>query len=666
MTDSEFHHFLDDVGHLIQPQQFRLSVYQGGVEPSLRKVVWRHLLNVYPEGMNGRERFDYLRHKVSDYYKLRDNWRDLFIKGEETDEIKYVTSMVKKDVLRTDRMHPFYSGTDDSHNVLGLFNLLVTFALTHPEVSYCQGMSDIASPILLVQNDEAHAYICFCGAMKRLTGNFLYDGEAMMAKFQHLDILVQHYDPAFHAYLKYHNAEDMFFCYRWLLLELKREFPLDDALFMLEVMWSSLPPDPPEEGIQLADKSYYEHGLGFSPCSPTLANHAYLRLRSLTRHSVPTSPDSSQLAAGDDAQSKTQSLQVVTPADIITPSEEVKRLDPSEFVPVEEDLATKTMRQKSCSIDRSLENDSLNVTLNSVDHGSEEEENEEEDVESLEVPEQDGHSDCTVDEHLSDRLLNVLNSFSLNSPEQTQNSSKPTAATSITITGAPDESSLHQPSTDAQSGGGAPGSPKRPSAIQLQSPFQPEESKGKVDVREELGSENSQDTQNVEIQANPDKPAKVVPAQAQSSSTPAGGTTSAAGVPPGLTGAPRSTGLTERTLGEKESSGEVSSCEEATEHPSIDFIKVNSKPPKLPSPQEFGHGNPFLMFMCLTILLQHRDHIFKNQMDYNDLAMHFDKMLRKHNAFKVVQQAQTMFATYIKSQQMSPDSPDKASEQVSV
>ena len=47
------------------------------------------------------------------------------------------------------------------------------------------------------------------------------------------------------------QAEDLLFCYRWLLLELKREFAFDDALHMLEVLWSSLPPDPPQESLPL-------------------------------------------------------------------------------------------------------------------------------------------------------------------------------------------------------------------------------------------------------------------------------------------------------------------------------------------------------------------------------------------------------------------------------
>lgn len=34
--------------------------------------------------------------------------------------------MVRKDVLRTDRHHPFFSGADDNSNVKSLFNILTT------------------------------------------------------------------------------------------------------------------------------------------------------------------------------------------------------------------------------------------------------------------------------------------------------------------------------------------------------------------------------------------------------------------------------------------------------------------------------------------------------------------------------------------------------------
>ena len=113
MSDAEFRNFQDAVGCLIQPQQFRLAVYQAGVETSLRRVVWRHLLNIYPDNMTGRERFDYLKKKSNEYFKLRDEWHGKTVAEDK----KNTMNMVKKDVLRTDRHHPFYAGTDENQNV---------------------------------------------------------------------------------------------------------------------------------------------------------------------------------------------------------------------------------------------------------------------------------------------------------------------------------------------------------------------------------------------------------------------------------------------------------------------------------------------------------------------------------------------------------------------
>ena len=81
-----------------------------------------------------------------------------------------------------------------------------SYALNHPAVSYCQGMSDLASPLLVTMNDEAHAYICFCALMRRLAPNFLLDGIMMTQRFQHLADGLQHYDNQFYSYLKSHQV----------------------------------------------------------------------------------------------------------------------------------------------------------------------------------------------------------------------------------------------------------------------------------------------------------------------------------------------------------------------------------------------------------------------------------------------------------------------------
>uniref|UniRef100_A0A1B0ARI8 Rab-GAP TBC domain-containing protein n=1 Tax=Glossina palpalis gambiensis TaxID=67801 RepID=A0A1B0ARI8_9MUSC len=241
LCDGEFRMFLDALGQIQRSDELRKVIFFGGIDPSLRRVVWKHILNVYPSAMNGHQRMNYMRRKSEYYYKLRDTWKAGVKNGcMATGELAYVTSMVKKDVLRTDRLHPFYAGNDDNQNIASLFNILTTYALNHPSVSYCQGMSDIASPLLVTMNDEAQAYICFCAIMSRVKGNFMLNGIAMTQKFAHLTEALSYYDAEFWEYLKSQQADDLLFCYRWLLLEMKREFPFEDALRMLEVQWSSL------------------------------------------------------------------------------------------------------------------------------------------------------------------------------------------------------------------------------------------------------------------------------------------------------------------------------------------------------------------------------------------------------------------------------------------
>lgn len=291
LSDNEFRAFLDAVGQITNPTKLREVIYCGGIDPSLRKVVWKHILNVYPEGMTGKERMDYIKMKANEYYSLRTRWKDCIQKGMVNADLAYVTSMVRKDVLRTDRHHTFYAGSDDNQNIASLFNILTTYALNHPTVSYCQGMSDLASPLLVTMGDEAHAYICLCALMTRLYPNFLLDGEAMTLKFSHLTESLQVYDPDFYNYLKLQQADDLLFCYRWLLLEMKREFAFDDALRMLEVLWASLPQKIPGLELSLKEKEFdpvddlADEPPPSSPLLKTPRENAYTKVCAIRRQS---------------------------------------------------------------------------------------------------------------------------------------------------------------------------------------------------------------------------------------------------------------------------------------------------------------------------------------------------------------------------------------------
>lgn len=56
-------------------ERLRLVVYMNGVDPSLRSVVWRHLLNVYPERLTGAQRIEYTTHLARVYNELKACWQ---------------------------------------------------------------------------------------------------------------------------------------------------------------------------------------------------------------------------------------------------------------------------------------------------------------------------------------------------------------------------------------------------------------------------------------------------------------------------------------------------------------------------------------------------------------------------------------------------------------
>lgn len=94
------------------------------------QVVWRYLLNVYPDGLTGQERMDYMKRKTREYDQLKSEWASRV----SLEDLEFIRGNVLKDVLRTDRAHPYYAGSEDSPHLTALTDLLTTFAITHPQV----------------------------------------------------------------------------------------------------------------------------------------------------------------------------------------------------------------------------------------------------------------------------------------------------------------------------------------------------------------------------------------------------------------------------------------------------------------------------------------------------------------------------------------------------
>ncbi|CAF1345678.1 unnamed protein product [Rotaria sordida] len=246
VSDSDMKKFLDCEGRLIHVNELRQAIFEGGVEPPYRKVVWRHLLNIFPADMTGLDRIDYLKCIEIKYKKLKKRWTD---EQHQNDHTRLIMRTIEKDVSRIDRAFGFFNDSDHGCvNVQSLFHILMTYCISHPNITYNQGMNDYASTILYVMRDESLAYICFCSVMKRIQANFATDGVAIATKLHHLKILLKAIDPVYWNFLESCDAVNLYFTYRWLLLECKREFPFNDALRVLEVMWATLPIDnePPQ------------------------------------------------------------------------------------------------------------------------------------------------------------------------------------------------------------------------------------------------------------------------------------------------------------------------------------------------------------------------------------------------------------------------------------
>ncbi|XP_023267261.1 TBC1 domain family member 25 isoform X1 [Seriola lalandi dorsalis] len=638
LSDAEFHSYLNGQGQLTRPEELRLRIYHGGVEPSLRKVVWRYLLNVYPDGLSGQERMDYMKKKTREYDQLKSEWTARVTH----EDLEFIRGNVLKDVLRTDRAHPYYAGSEDSPHLTALTDLLTTFAITHPQISYCQGMSDIASPILAVMDNEAHAFICFCGIMKRLEGNFRPDGQLMSIKFQHLKLLLQYSDPEFYSYLVSRGADDLFFCYRWLLLELKREFAFDDALRMLEVTWSSLPPDPPETEVELlgppleTDETMTrrDEDKAVENC---LEDDKEQKEKQRRRHMLRPSreePDVSRNAVIEEKDRQNAGA---------GNGSEASDYDSHQVSGEKADLKVPPLERQT-----SFGDFKYYTARNEDSFDMEDAEQPQGLVVSKSVP-SIARRQSTVDseEDPGERtplIKNCDNGFSpMSSPPlfpsglpmwKTGSSVSPTSSTSPSSwPGASPESPPK--STPAPTMNGREALPRTVPKVLTSS----------AQVLSSTGI-NSPTTPTV-------KTSVASPSHTQNRSLLSSPILSF-GRGPLLSGSRSSSN-------NLPSPGNKTPSTTANTPSSLKAETTSIKPCSLPPPQEFGKGNPFMLFLCMSILLEHRDHIIKNSLDYNELAMHFDRLVRRHNLSRVLQRAKALFADYLQSEVWDSEEGDEVS-----
>lgn len=151
------------------------------------------------------------------------------------------------DVVRTDRTLVFY---EKQENLSKLWDILAVYAWIDKDVGYCQGMSDLCSPMIMLLEDEGDAFWCFERLMRRLRGNFRCTDNSVGVETQlsNLAAITQVIDPKLHQHLETLGGGDYLFAFRMLMVLFRREFSFCDSLYLWEMMWA-LEYDPDQFAI---------------------------------------------------------------------------------------------------------------------------------------------------------------------------------------------------------------------------------------------------------------------------------------------------------------------------------------------------------------------------------------------------------------------------------
>ncbi|KAH1067771.1 hypothetical protein J1N35_032758 [Gossypium stocksii] len=196
--------FLDSEGRVVDSKALRKRIFYGGVEHKLRKEVWEILLGYQSYESTYAEKEYQRSNKKTEYEIIKNQWQSISPEQEKRfTKFRERKGLIEKDVV--------------------LFLLLL------------RGMSDLLSPILFVMEDESESFWCFVALMERLGPNFNPDQSGMHSQLFALSKLL---DAPLHNYFKQKDCLNYFICFRWILLQFKRELEYDQTMRLWEVLWT--------------------------------------------------------------------------------------------------------------------------------------------------------------------------------------------------------------------------------------------------------------------------------------------------------------------------------------------------------------------------------------------------------------------------------------------
>lgn len=245
LVESQYRRTLDAEGRCLQWGPLRNLAAAGGVQPPFRPKAWSYLLGCYAASATSDERARHWSTVEREYQSLLkraesgEEASTAYAAGGATEPWAITVSRIAADVCRTEPTAAYFTGAAGKDNQERLRRLLLAYAQADPPMGYCQGMGDLASPMLQIAPTEGNAYALFCALMRRMRGNFRHDGAGVTAQLAHVAAIVQEVDPRLHTRLdKLCAGGAWVFMYRSILLLFRREMANDVCARFWERLWA--------------------------------------------------------------------------------------------------------------------------------------------------------------------------------------------------------------------------------------------------------------------------------------------------------------------------------------------------------------------------------------------------------------------------------------------
>ncbi|KAA3682081.1 small G protein signaling modulator 1 [Paragonimus westermani] len=278
------------------PTQIYQHIYHGGCDPTIRTQVWPYLLGIFKWSMTDVEKHDHMNELSQHYWSKQAEWMTLQqsleehkdcenvsltplsngldfevvdtlpsvvicgknkveFKDEIRDQFGHVLETVQKDVVRCDRNTELFSKFENrgDTNLALLRRVLLTYIWEHLDDGYTQGMCDVIAPILALitaepemttEAVEVTTYAYFRHLLQMRLGKlftYAHSSTLMDKNFSSLRALVHVMDNELAGHMQACGEfTHFYFCYRWFLLDFKREFNYLDIFRVWETLLSAM------------------------------------------------------------------------------------------------------------------------------------------------------------------------------------------------------------------------------------------------------------------------------------------------------------------------------------------------------------------------------------------------------------------------------------------